>query len=372
MKTALINQFERLSPGRRKPCAWLLVRPEAGGWQWRRVPGNQQGSWPPPADTLQAARVALLIPAMHCSHFQVAAPPGLKRHEWPLLLEDQLQQPPEQVQVHCLARSAGHLQLLVVNKAQVQQWLSEAEQLGIAPEYLWAEPQLMPLADAGEVRCWVRDDARYLVRADEQGRQQWLVWPDALGEPPEGWRSDACMHGDWPPQYADLQRLPNLLDVRQVRRARTALFNPVQRRLLAVAAVLGLGWASLSLVQWLGQVPGWKAEVQALTGPVANTRQASRELARLQSEQTDWRVRQEQLVMLEQAIGNWLGSQQGWGVSGSYFDGRTWRLVLSGNATRPAADHWQSLAKAAGATASAEPSENGALLSVRFDLGAQP
>lgn len=372
MKTALINQFERLSAGRREPRAWLLVRPGADGWQWWRVPGHQQGNWPPAPGALQAARVALLIPAAHCSHFQVAAPPGLKRHEWPLLLEDQLQQPLEQVQVHCLARNAGYLQLLVVNKAQVQQWLSEAEALGIAPEYLWAEPQLVPEAGPSEVRCWTRGDTRYLVRADQQGRQQWLVWPDLLGEPPEDWRSEDCMHGDWPAQHAQLQRLTNLLPARQVRRARTALFNPVQRRLLAVASMLGLCWASLGLVQWLGQVPGWKAEVEALTGPVANVRQAGRELARLQAGQTDWRVRQEQLVMLEQALGNWLGSQQGWGVSGSYFDGRSWRLVLSGNTAPPATSHWQSLAQAAGATASAEPSENGALLTVRFDLGVQP
>lgn len=364
--------LERLSPGRREPRAWLLVRPEADGWQWRRVPGNQQGIWPPAPDNLLGARVALLIPAAHCSHFQVAAPPGLKRHEWPMLLEDQLQQPLDQVQVHCLSRSAGYLQLLVVDKAQVQGWLSDAEALGITPEYLWAEPQLIPEAGPGEVRCWARRDARYLLRADEQGRQQWLVWPHVLGEPPEGWRSEACMQGEWPSQYADLQRLPNLLHARQVRRANTALFNPVQRRLLAVAGVLGLCWVSLSLVQWVSQVPGWKAEVQALTGPVATTRQASRELARLQAEQTDWRVRQEQLVMLEQAMGTWLGSQQNWGVSGSYFDGRTWRLVLSGNSAPPAASHWQNLAQAAGATASAEPSENGALLTVRFDLGVQP
>ncbi|EJT85002.1 general secretion pathway protein L [Pseudomonas putida S11] len=73
---------------------------------------NAIGQGEPPAN-LQA-RVALILPAEACSYFRVPAPPGLKREEWPLLLEDRLLQAVDEVTCACLAREPGHLRLLVV------------------------------------------------------------------------------------------------------------------------------------------------------------------------------------------------------------------------------------------------------------------
>lgn len=370
---------ERWSLRKRDTRHWLLVLPGVEPdqpWTWRRWPGDAQGDWPPPAGLVQSDRLALVMPALLCSHFLVAAPPGLKRHEWPLLLEDQVQQPLEQVQVHCLSRLAGHLQLLVVERARVESWLADAQALGVQPEAVWAQMQLLPQAEAGEVLGWDTAQEHLRVRGEADGRQQWLVWPAALGELPEPWRvTGQPMSGPWPARWAALEHLPSLVETRRKRVRPGGVFTPLQRRLAAGAALLGLCWATIALVQFVSQVPVWKSRVQALTGPVATVQQATRRLAQVQGEQADWRVRQEQLVVLEQGMDRWLAAQQDWGIAGSHFDGRTWRLVLGEHQGRPAAPpsvtHWEGLAQAAGATASVEPSENGAQLTVRFDLGAQ-
>ncbi|MBX8557751.1 type II secretion system protein GspL [Pseudomonas cichorii] len=368
---------ERWSLKRRAQRHWLLLRPAAtGAWQWRRLPGDEQGDWPPPAHCLQDT-VALIMPAAQCSHFQVPAPPGLKPHEWPMLLEDLLQQPAEAVQVSCLSRLAGHLELLVVERAQVQRWLSECEELGVSPDYLWAELQLLPTQAAGQALSWSRPEGRCLIRGADNDLQHWLVWPDVLGEPPENWRQPSEeMTGPWPSRWAALSRLPSLLVRSGTRRPKTrqraSPFGKSLSRLAGVCGVLALCWGALMLGQFWQQVPVWKAQVEALTGPVDSARQAARLLSRLQSAQTDWQSRQQQIAELEQAMTLWLDSQKDWGVSGTYFDGRTLRLVLSGNASPPDTTHWQVMAKAAGAKVSVETNEKTSLLILNFNLDGQP
>ncbi|WP_122317023.1 type II secretion system protein GspL [Pseudomonas cichorii] len=371
--------FERWGARRRAARHWLLLRPAlnaAQAWQWRRVPGNEHGDWPPPAHFLQNT-LALIIPSAQCSHFQVPAPPGLKPHEWPQLLEEQLQQPAEELQVSCLSRVAGHLQLMVVERALVQRWLAECEERGIAPDYLWAEMQLLPAQAVGQTLCWSRAEGRCLLRGAENGVQQWLVWPEILGDVPDDWRHPSNdMTGPWPEQWAALARLPNLLPRSGQRRSRprrrTLPFSKTQLGLAGISAVLALCWGALMLVQFWQQVPVWKAQVEAVTGPVATAQQATRQLSRLQAEQTDWRSRQQQIVELEQAVALWLDSQQSWGVSGTYFDGRTLRLVLNGSTPAPALEHWQSMARAVGAKVSVEADPKTALLTLNFNLDAQP
>lgn len=369
--------FERWSARRRTERHWLLLRPAVTGtWQWQRLPGTEHGDWPPPAHFLQDT-LALIMPAAQCSHFQVPAPPGLKPHEWPMLLEDLLQQPAEEVQVSCLSRVAGHLELLVVERAQVQRWLSECEALGVSPDYLWAEMQLLPQQAAGEMLRWSHPGGSCLIRGAEHGVQHWLVWPDVLGELPEDWRQpNEDVIGPWPSRWASLSRLPNLLvrsGNRRSKAPRRALpFGRTQLRLAGVCAALAFCWGVLALGQFWQQVPAWKAQVEALTGPVGSAQQAARVLSRLQAEQTDWRSRQQQIVELEQAMTLWLDSQKDWGVSGTYFDGRTLRLVLSGDAPPPSPTHWQAMARAVGAKVSIEANEKTSLLTLNFNLDGQP
>ncbi|WP_050507737.1 type II secretion system protein GspL [Pseudomonas syringae] len=371
--------FERWRAERSAARQWLLVRPgfnPADPWQWRRLPGAEFGDGPPPSRFAQDS-VALIIPAAYCSHFQVPAPPGLKAHEWPLLLEDSLQQPVDQLQVSCLSRTNGHLELLVAERALIRRWLDECEAMGFSPSHLWAEMQLLPNPAPGQLLRWSRDQDACLKRAGANGVQHWLVWPDVLGDLPEDWQHpQGEITGDWPSHWAELSRLPNLLTGsgnRQAKgRLRTPSFSPTQRRLLNSCGLLALVWACVALGQFWQQVPVWKAQVEAVTGPVASARQAERVLARLSADQLDWRTRQQQLVELEQAVERWLDTQPDWGVSGSYFDGQRWRVVLSGSSPAPAIGHWQAMARSAGSKVTVEPDPKTALLTLNFNLDGQP
>ena len=371
--------FKRRLSERAAARQWLLVRPgleAADPWQWRRLPGTEFGDGPPPARFAEDP-VALIIPAAHCSHFQIPAPPGLKPHEWPQLLEDSLQQPVDQVQVSCLSRTGGHLELLVVERARVLSWLDECEAMGVSASHVWAEMQLLPELAPDQTLSWSRGEYTCVKRANAQGVQHWLVWPEVLGDLPEGWqRPQQEISGAWPSQWAPLQRLPNLLAGSGRRtgrsRPRTLAFSQTQRRLLGACAALALVWGAVALGQFWQQVPVWKAQVEAVTGPVSSARQAERVLARMSADQLDWRTRQQQMVELEQAVEQWLEGQQDWGVSGSYFDGQRWRVVLSGSSPAPALEHWQAMARSAGAKVTVEPDPKTALLTLNFNLDGQP
>jgi general secretion pathway protein L len=369
--------FERLLASRRAARSWLLIRPpaaESGQWQWCRLPGTEAGHWPPP-DAYLDDNIALIIPPTHCSHFQVSAPPGLKPHEWAILLEDQLQQPAEQVQINCLSRKNGYLELIAVERAQVHSWLADCAGLGVAPVRMWSEMQLLPLAPPLESVRWDRADVSCIKRGDVDGAQHWLIWPRILGPLPDEWQQPVePMTGNWPTQWATLERLPNLLANGQsggnASRRRAPLLSVTQRRLVGLCALLAVCWAAVLAVQFWQQLPVWKAQVQAVTGPVDSPEQAARLLARKQFQATDWRSRQQQVAALESALSKWLVGQQGWGVSGNYFDGRNWRVVLNGKASTPSLEQLQAMGTAVGATASVETNEKTALLTINFDLGA--
>ncbi|MFP3449895.1 type II secretion system protein GspL, partial [Pseudomonas sp. SIMBA_067] len=76
------------------------------------------------------ARVALIVPAEHCSHFQLPAPPGLRREEWPLLLEDRLLQSADEVVCGCLGREAGQVRLLTVARQHLEGWRGQCVEWG--------------------------------------------------------------------------------------------------------------------------------------------------------------------------------------------------------------------------------------------------
>jgi general secretion pathway protein L len=122
----------------------------------------------------------------------------------------------------------------------------------------------------------------------------------------------------------------------------------------------------------LRQLDGWKAQVKAVAGPSNNLLQARSALTRLKGQETDWRVRQQKILAVEQVLSAWLQAQPGWSVSSIHFDGRFWRLGLSGNGPRPAPAEWQAIALAAGAQWTEEPQDQAADLQLSFDLGEQP
>ncbi len=368
--------FERL---RAKPREWLLVRPPAtagGRWQWLHyspLRAQSRGDWPPPAALLHLPG-ALIIPALDCSHFCLPAPPGLKRHEWPQLFEEYAQQPAEALLVSCLSREAGQLELLVMQREQVQQWLAECAALGVQISHGWAELQLLPQAEPGQVVCWQREHLLCL-KGDSR---QWLVWPQVLGERlPQAWRElpAESVEGDWPSRLARLEQLPSVLEgtrPTRTRAQRTPLMSRLQRRLLLGCVVLAACWSAVYGGQYLRQIDAWKAQVRAVTGPANTPQQARVALARAQGEATDWQVRQQKIVALEQALSAWLQQQPGWSVSRVAFDGSHWRLALRGDGPRPLPAEWQAIAQTAGARWADEAQSAGAQLHLSFDLGEQP
>ncbi|MFO2466521.1 type II secretion system protein GspL [Pseudomonas sp. 15FMM2] len=370
------GMFERL---RAKPREWLLLRPPAtadGVWQWMHYAAQQvqaSGTWPPPTTCLQLPG-ALVIPALACSHFCLPAPPGLKRHEWPQLFEEYAQQPAEELLVSCLSREAGHLELLVMQRQQVQDWLVECAALGVQISHGWAELQLLPQPAPGYALSWQREQL-LCVKASSR---QWLIWPQVLGERlPQAWRelSIEPLTGDWPSRLARLEQVPCVLeDARPLRTRvrRTSVLTGVQRRLLLGCGLLAACWGAIYLLQIVRQLDDWQAQVKAVAAPANNLSQARAALARLNNQTTDWRVRQQQVASLEQALSTWLQQQPGWFVSSNRFDGRVWRVGLSGSGPQPATGEWQAIAEAAGAQWLEEPQGLATGMQLSFDLGVQP
>lgn len=369
--------FERLMSRSRLPSReWLLVRPSTmpeAAWQWLHYSAQQvrqSGTWPPPADCLHLP-TALIIPALHCSHFCLPAPPGLKRHEWPQLFEEYVQQPVESLLVSCLSRETGHLELLVMQREKVERWLAECAELGLLITHGWAEMQLLPQPEAGQAVRWQREQMVCLKMGGGAQPRKWLVWPDVLGQIlPPAWREVPAEHieGAWPSRLAPLGHLPSVLDCPRPARSgslRYPSLTRLQRRLLGGCALLVVSWGGVYLLQTWQQLEVWKAQVATVAGPGRTIEQARGALARLKSREDDWRVRQQQVVMLEQAVSEWLAREPGWSVSNNDFDGRLWTLGLSGPGPLPA-QHWQAIALSVGAELRVEP--QGAV----FDLGEQP
>lgn len=362
-------KFERWP--QRAPKPWLLVRPGLAEqpWNWAQVEQGRvlaAGSGQPPAHA--QARVALILPARSCSHFHVAAPPGLKRDEWPLLLEDRLLQAPEALTCGCATRQDGRLELVSIEQALLAEWLAQCERWQLPVERCWAEFQLLPVTPPGTALCWQREaDFSYWKGSSEDARQHWLAWPAMLGgQPPALWRGlqVESLAGDWPPELAPLERLPSLFERHRPRALKLSL-APGQWRLPAACLVLAGIWCGLWMLQQYRQAAVYQAQVVAAIGPVASPRQAAQLLKRERQEADDHQLRLRQLEGLQAQLASWLNGSPGSRLRAVSFDGQRWTLRLQGDAaTAP----WQAMANEAGVAVAVADEDAG--LKVVFDLGA--
>lgn len=356
---------------RRQPRCWLLMRPDTQGWSWLQVADGQLLRWgegrPP---TAAGQQVALILPGTACGHFHLPAPPGLKREEWPLLLEDRLLQGPEAVHTGCVSRQHGRLELVTVERQLLAQWLAHCEGWGLKIERCWSQFQLMPDAAPGSAWCWRHDAGLSLYKGSTREAQHlWLAWPTALGATlPLAWRDleSETFEAPWPPRLPALERLPSLLELRQAPRLRLSLARG-QQRLLVGCAVLAVLWGGLWLgLQWR-QGALYREQVAAVAGPVHSLRAAAQALKRQRQAQDEQAVRLRQLDQLQQAMAHWLQAQPGWRVRLARFDGSHWRLHLHG-LPPPADAPWAAMAASAGAQVAVEPATDE--LRVVFELGA--
>ncbi|WP_313201405.1 GspL/Epsl periplasmic domain-containing protein [Pseudomonas sp.] len=343
---------------------WLLLRP-GEVWDWLLVEAggaHRQGQGKPPAD-LQA-RVALIVPGEGCSLFQSAAPPGLKRDEWPMLLEDRLLQSPDEILCACLSRQAGYLSLVAVERQLLEPWREQCAEWGLQVESCWAEFQLLPTPEPGSAWQWQRTPEMVLCKGREEGEpEHWLAWPTALGElPRQPWSglSRRVMSGTWPSALALLDNLPSLLDHPRQPCSLPGVSRQ-QLRLLAACLVLACAWGGLWLTQQWRQVQTWRAQVMAVTGDQASPPHAAQALRGLRESQLQQQLRERQLEDLQARLQAWLRQHPAWRLQAVRFDGQRWHLRLDGDGAAPP---WAEMARAVGAAVQVQDRQ------VVFDLGA--
>jgi general secretion pathway protein L len=343
----------------------LLLRP-GEQWHWLLVEAGvaqREGQGQPPE--LPAAKVALIIPGDACSQFQLPAPPGLKRDEWPMLLEDRLLQAPDAVQCACLSRDAGQLRLLAVDREQLKGWREQCAQWGLLVERCWAEFQLLPTPEPGTAWQWQRAAGLSLYSGiSEAGQPHWLAWPEVLGEvPQQPWASlqKALLASAWPSTLAPLDNLPSLFQRPRQARVIPSLPRP-PLRLIAACLLLTFIWGGLWASQQWRQVQTWRAQVLLVTGEQASPRHAAQALKRLRDSDLQQQVRTRQLEDLQARLHAWLQDHPGWRLQAVRFDGQRWHLKLQGEGDAPP---WNEMASAAGAVVQVHSADQ-----VVFDLGA--
>lgn len=351
-------EWRRRSPAR----PWLLLRPGAdGGWHWCLLESGMlrdEGQGRPPQDLI--ARVALVVPGEACSHFQLPAPPGLKREEWPLLLEDRLLQGSDEVHCACIGRTAGQLRLVVVARDRLDGWLAQCVEWGLEVERCWSQFQLLPALAPGCGWQWRQAHSTLYARVDEEGSEHWLAWPQVLGHAPAPWDTQALepVDGRWPQRIADLDTLPVL---RETRRPRQSLkVTGLQKRLVAACLVLAAVWGGLWISQQWRQAQLYRQQVLAVTGPQATPRQAAQALRRLRDADGERVLRLRRLDGLQGQLQGWLHEHPQWRLRAVRFDGQRWHLQLDGDGTVPP---WDEMAATVGAAVQVQAQ------GVVFDLG---
>lgn len=346
--------------------SWLLVRPlDAQPWRWQHWQAGDvmaEGDWPPPA-ALQTLRCALIVPVDAVSYFEIAAPPGVRPSEWPMLLEDRLLQPPETVLVGCVGRRSKTLRLVALDRERLARWQRNASALGLHIERYWSEFQLAPEAKPGDALRWSSSGFTCLVQADEQGAQKWLAVPDGLAA---GALADVLPAGRdvMLGSGVALDALPSLVQVKRLPRATGRSRGTLQ--LAGVCVALSLGWAVLAAAQSWQEGALVRTTLNERLG-TSTLQQAESRLRNIQRDEQQRLFRQQQIATLGKAADGWLTEHPQWGLESLGFDGRHWEIKLSGSGeAMENVERWDSLAREVGGTASL--ARDGGTLIVQIDL----
>ncbi|MDC7830629.1 MULTISPECIES: type II secretion system protein GspL [Pseudomonas] len=253
----LLPQLRRdLSPA--QSSARLLLRtrrPGPPGPDNPLVAARLQG------DRLQAAAalpeaaqpVTLLLHGEDCSLFDVAAPKGLRPHEWGLLLEDQLLADASGQHLVCLGRAPGRLRLLALDRALLESWREHCAACGWTVAACWVDFQFLPEPTAeGGIGVRLGDSLRFKTRVAD--RDVWLTWPSALQAslPPAlatllDADPEATVAPLWPQPAAGVA--PQDLWPRQGQRRRRASLELPRPLVLGMAAAAVLAAVHLGLQQ---------------------------------------------------------------------------------------------------------------------------
>ncbi|MBS98856.1 MAG: hypothetical protein CMI01_09290 [Oceanospirillaceae bacterium] len=159
-------------------------------WLFRQ-PGQdlRYGYGLPPLEARDSP-ATLFLKSSDYSLFDVEAPPGIKKSEYPLLLEDLLLGDVSQQQIVCIGEQWGRLQLVVCARPLIDEWQQWALSNGIDLRRILADFQYVPDAEQQTV-LWRQGEMLTLVRPvlpDNPGGV--LAWPDREPPPlPSGWQA---------------------------------------------------------------------------------------------------------------------------------------------------------------------------------------
>jgi general secretion pathway protein L len=177
----LLQAIER-EPTPHASLAWALVASDAPPDSPAVEEGYLNG------DTLDPRLVTLcrehpaviLLPPNAVSHFSATHPKGIKRSEWPLLIEDRVATEVSRLALAGLEQRPDHLDLVAVERRLLKAWQAWFAERSLSITY-WASGFMgMPAPDSPEQLRVLADASHWMIKsldADEAGVVHWLTWP---------------------------------------------------------------------------------------------------------------------------------------------------------------------------------------------------
>lgn len=165
-----------------------------GSAQGQLTPDSPDEAWQALVRRCAQTPATLLLPADTVSHFHLAAPRGLKRSEWPLLLEEVSSDNAQTLHLHALQRGRGHLELVALSSDELHRWQTWAHTLQLTLAGWSVAFMALEVPDQNDEAATL-DDGEYRLF---KGRGEpvtpagptcveWLAWPRAWSAPP-GWQ----------------------------------------------------------------------------------------------------------------------------------------------------------------------------------------
>lgn len=203
----------------------------------------------------------LLLSPDAVSHFSPAPPKGVKRREWPLLIEEQVATQVSRLTLAALDKRPDRLELVAVEQPLLAAWQAWLDNHHLEVGY-WASGFMgLPAPDTPEQVCVLDDGTWWMIKTRDPENpevERWLSWPrdwqsllppglsDRHWQGPEGTSATATLPTDQ--RLALLGRhLPARLP--EMPRAGTARRRPWQLALVLTSLLLAHGglsaWSSI-------------------------------------------------------------------------------------------------------------------------------
>lgn len=202
---AMPKRLPRIQRGRQLPRPRLLLMPPGatqdpeGPWYWTLVDEMTPptgGHWTPGEPLSDAMTSAghdpvLVLPPASVTRFELTAPKGIKRDEWPLLVDRHRCDPgnDEPLVLERLGHRQGRLLLVGVSRSLLHGWQTTLARAGLAP-MAWA-PAFLGQPDPPEhAICALPAGDDWMLRWHDTaqdktpGRCHWLTWPRQAPLPP--------------------------------------------------------------------------------------------------------------------------------------------------------------------------------------------